>query len=464
MKNMRSFHIVALTLGLLAEASAVTLEEVQKHDSSLDCWSAIYGIVYDFNVYGPSHGKGGGPDSVWSLCGTDGTIPFDAVHGDSKEYLEVSSIIVIGDLTEETLPPVDPPPEEPGDEQEDEPEDEPEDPEDTGETTSAPDPTSEPTDSPLTPQPSVQTPEPTTSQPVETPGPSPARVTLEELAMHDTTDDCWVLFFDTVYNMTDYAYQHPGPGETVIHPYCGTNGTMAYAGAHPESLLLSVENEIIGPLEETTLAPVETPTPSPTPPPVETTAPSPFGVTLEELAMHDTADDCWVLFYDTVYDMTDYAYQHPGPGETVIHPYCGDNGTTAYMGVHQKGLLSKVEDEILGPLESTTNPTQPPVNSPSISFQELTTHDSPEDCWVAYYAVVYDMTGYAYIHPGPADAAIHPWCGKDGTNAFQFFHDESLLASVKNEYVGNLVSSSASRVKCIHAIAVAGVLAILFFV
>lgn len=359
-RNMRSSYIVTVTVGLLVEASAVTLEEVQKHYSSQDCWSAIYGIVYDFTVYGPSHGQGGGPDRVWSVCGTDGTIPFDAVHGDSKEYLEVSSIVVIGDLTEESLPPVDPPTEEP--------EDEPEDTDGTEEITSAPDPTVDSTEPPLTPQPSVQTPEQATSQPAENPTP------------------------------------------------------------------------------------------------VETPAPSSFGVKLKDLAMHDTADDCWVLFYDTVYDMTEYAYQHPGPGETVIHAYCGDNGTAAYAGVHQKGLLSIVEGAIIGPLESTINATQPPVNSPSISFQDLMTHASLGDCWVAFYTVVYDMTNYAYNHPGPAEAAIHPWCGKDGTNAFETFHDKSLLALVENEYVGNLVTSSASRVKCIHAVAVSGVLTMRFFV
>ena len=306
-------------------------------------------------------------------------------------------------------------------------------------------------------------------------------VTLEELVMHNTSDDCWVLFYDTVYDMTNYAYQHPGPGETVIHPYCGGNGTAAFAGVHPKSYLSMVDDEIVGPLDSSTLAPVETPPPtmtattsptppptmtattSPTPPPDVSPMPSSSGITLEELATHNTTDNCWILFYDTVYDTTDYAYQHPGPGETVIHPYCGGNGTAAFAGVHPKSYLSMIDDEIVGPLEQTTHPTQPPGNSPSISFETLTMHNSPKDCWVAFYGVVHDMTDYAYIHPGPAESAIHPWCGNDGTNAFQFFHEESLLALVENEKIGNLGSSSASRFKCIPAVTVY-VLAILFVV
>jgi cytochrome b involved in lipid metabolism len=73
------------------------------------------------------------------------------------------------------------------------------------------------------------------------------------------------------------------------------------------------------------------------------------------------------------------------------------------------------------------------------------------------------MTNYAYIHPGPGESAIRPWCGNDGTNAFQFFHEESLLALVENEKIGNLGSSSASRFKCIPTVTVY-VLAILFVV
>lgn len=218
-------------------------------------------------------------------------------------------------------------------------------------------------------------------------------------------------------------------------------------------------------------------------------------VTLVEGQEHDSSEDCWSVIYGKVYDLTQYGQSHFKEedqivsGPSVVGRYMATTKTilksvvsnlleickwiniTANAGAYNTGnnvsagpdKIRASRDSASSPLEETTNPTQPPVDSPSIRFEELTMHNSPEDCWVAYYGVVYDMTGYAYIHPGPGESAIHPWCGNNGTNAFQFYHDESLLALVENEKIGNLGTSSASRVKCIPSVAVY-VLAILFVV
>jgi hypothetical protein len=54
------------------------------------------------------------------------------------------------------------------------------------------------------------------------------------------------------------------------------------------------------------------------------------------------------------------------------------------------------------------------------------------------------MTSYAYIHPGPREMSIHPYCGIDATTPFSSFHPEEYLIDVESEIVGNW--SSASRV------------------
>ena len=41
---------------------------------------------------------------------------------------------------------------------------------------------------------------------------------------------------------------------------------------------------------------------------------------------------------------------------------------------------------------------------------ELSSHDSEEDCWIAYKGKVYDITDYIPEHPGRADT-ITPYCG-----------------------------------------------------
>ena len=137
--------------------------------------------------------------------------------------------------------------------------------------------------------------------------------------MHDSPEDCWVLFYNTIYDMTTYAPIHPGAGPAVIYPFCGKNGTSTYDAIHDESLLLIVEEWIVGDLwlqPETTvapssLAPTEAPdtTTTTNPPaesssstkmPVSTTNPPVVGITLEELQLHSNPDDCWVVFYGKV--------------------------------------------------------------------------------------------------------------------------------------------------------------------
>lgn len=87
----------------MVSSAGVTIEEVALHDSEDDCWSAVYGNVYDLTVYAPNHRKGGGPGVVYSMCGRDGTSLYDPVHGDDADYLSIiSTIVEIGPLIETT--------------------------------------------------------------------------------------------------------------------------------------------------------------------------------------------------------------------------------------------------------------------------------------------------------------------------------------------------------------------------
>jgi cytochrome b involved in lipid metabolism len=40
--------------------------------------------------------------------------------------------------------------------------------------------------------------------------------------------------------------------------------------------------------------------------------------TLEEVAMHNTPDDCWVTAKGVVYDVTDYIDLHPGGSKAIV--------------------------------------------------------------------------------------------------------------------------------------------------
>lgn len=56
----------------------ITLEEVAQHMTDDDCWSAVYGEIYDVTVYAPTHPN----PSVYAMCGKEATVMFDAVHGE----------------------------------------------------------------------------------------------------------------------------------------------------------------------------------------------------------------------------------------------------------------------------------------------------------------------------------------------------------------------------------------------
>jgi cytochrome b involved in lipid metabolism len=131
----------------------------------------------------------------------------------------------------------------------------------------------------------VTTLEPTTPPPGIDPTNQPAdTITLEQLQEHDLPDDCWILFGNQVYDLTEYAPNHPDPGAVVIYPLCGTNGTSAFDLVHPRSYLDLVANTIVGEIEMS----------SPTQPPEVTE------VTADMLSMHNTVEDCWIAFYDKV--------------------------------------------------------------------------------------------------------------------------------------------------------------------
>jgi cytochrome b involved in lipid metabolism len=52
-------------------------------------------------------------------------------------------------------------------------------------------------------------------------------------------------------------------------------------------------------------------------------------LTQEEIARHQTAQDCWLIINGMVYDVTSFFSSHPG-GAGTITPYCGKEGSNAF--------------------------------------------------------------------------------------------------------------------------------------
>uniref|UniRef100_A0A8D2LXL7 Cytochrome b5 reductase 4 n=1 Tax=Varanus komodoensis TaxID=61221 RepID=A0A8D2LXL7_VARKO len=56
-------------------------------------------------------------------------------------------------------------------------------------------------------------------------------VTEEELAKHNTKDDCWICIRGLVYNVTPYMEYHPG-GEDELMKAAGADGTDLFDQVH----------------------------------------------------------------------------------------------------------------------------------------------------------------------------------------------------------------------------------------
>ncbi|MFA5831467.1 MAG: cytochrome b5-like heme/steroid binding domain-containing protein [Candidatus Paceibacterota bacterium] len=53
------------------------------------------------------------------------------------------------------------------------------------------------------------------------------RLTLQEIAKHNTVSDCWMIVSGKVYSVGSYASAHPG-GAQAITAFCGKDGTVAF--------------------------------------------------------------------------------------------------------------------------------------------------------------------------------------------------------------------------------------------
>ena len=197
------------------------------------------------------------------------------------------------------------------------------------------------------------------------PGTTP--ISLSELALHNTPDDCWVAIHGDVYDLTNYAKRHPG-GEEMITFLAGTDGTLEYETFHTESLLRSVQGNKIGPLMEDGESSSMNSGEGGSSSAFASNGGDSGGVvacsdngdciSLEELARHNTADDCWIALHGNVYDLTEYANRHPG-GAGIVRVLAGTDGTTEFEKFHSESYLLSIQGDMVGPFLNDGNTTSP---------------------------------------------------------------------------------------------------------
>jgi flavocytochrome c len=72
-------------------------------------------------------------------------------------------------------------------------------------------------------------------------------------------------------------------------------------------------------------------------------------ITMTELSKHNKEDDLWVAIHGTVYDLTEFAHEHPA-GFDSIFDLAGTDGTEAFDAVHNLGMLEDFEQDKRGVL------------------------------------------------------------------------------------------------------------------
>jgi hypothetical protein len=75
-----------------------------------------------------------------------------------------------------------------------------------------------------------------------------------------------------------------------------------------------------------------------------------------------------------------------------------------------------------------------------LSIEELSNHDTPEDCLVGIHGKVYDLTRFAG-HPGGKQSIVS-LCGTDRKSIFSSMHSANILPRVQEHMVGLLLDTT----------------------
>ncbi|TSC87616.1 MAG: hypothetical protein G01um101416_431 [Microgenomates group bacterium Gr01-1014_16] len=211
--------------------ATLALVDVARHNSSGDCWLVISGGVYDVTGYIYSHP--GGVDVIVKYCGQEASSAFGSkdqspgknhsgyAYGLLSQYLVGNIGSPLAQLQPTAIP-------------------------------------AQSGNSPVAPPPPIQV----------QPG-SSLTITTQEVALHNNSQNCWLIISDKVYNVTSYIIQHPGGSQTIVSR-CGTDATTAFqtkgqqsGSSHSNNANNLLNNYFVGNLGST--VPVNPPTSTATP-------------------------------------------------------------------------------------------------------------------------------------------------------------------------------------------------------
>ncbi|CAE7613793.1 osm1 [Symbiodinium sp. CCMP2592] len=173
------------------------------------------------------------------------------------------------------------------------------------------------------------------------------------------------------------------------------------------------------------------------------------GISLADVAKHNTKTDCWVVVDGQVLDVTSFLSEHPG-GELAILTFAGKDATEEFNMIHPPDVIGKyAPDSVIGMIGGGGGGGGAVAaagggggGGGGITLEEVAKHNSKADCWVVVDGQVLDVTSFLSEHPG-GELAILTFAGKDATEEFNMIHPPDVIGKYAPDSVIGKVGSGA---------------------
>eukprot|EP00760_Papus_ankaliazontas_P036924 PhM_4_TR8407/c4_g2_i5/m.59069 len=149
-------------------------------------------------------------------------------------------------------------------------------------------------------------------------------------------------------------------------------------------------------------------------------------ISWDDIALHNTPKDCWVVLQNIAYDLTSFLPIHPG-GTALIAKWAGKDITASFLSQHNNSSLAW---QTLPQYRVGIAPL------PRFSWEDISRHDTTASCWIVIAGIVCDVTAWLDQHPGGREVVLSH-AGKDATMAF-FGHDhtDSAMSLIQQFAIG----------------------------
>ena len=73
------------------------------------------------------------------------------------------------------------------------------------------------------------------------------------------------------------------------------------------------------------------------------------------------------------------------------------------------------------------------------TLEDISNHNTENDCWICIYTTVYDITDFLNEHPGGKSLLLQV-AGQDATEYFEELHRPEILDEIAEDYkIGNIL-------------------------